>query len=252
MPFVGGVPKGYQGIYRGMSYEERIEWFWGRVQALRLDSYQIALWFGILRYFKIVGFPTRCEVQNEMLCTLLGIEVRTLRAVRNRLIDNGLIAYEAGHAMKQPAYIIDMELYASMHPTPKKVVKVVQPSEPKPKRQPKPKKVQEVVEPVLFKEEKKKRLPRKVKEAPPTLEEVVKICTNKGMSEDEAKNFYYYYDAQGWVTTGGQKIKRIDSMVNRWLTNGKGKEYGRNSDTNTAKREARNKEVIDEVMSHYK
>ena len=235
-----------------MSYEERIEWFWGRVQALRLDSTQIALWFCILRYFKIAGFPTRCEVQNEKLCALLGMNIKTIITARKRLIENNIIAYEAGNGRRQPAYIIDMELYASMHPTPKKVVKVVQPSEPKPKRQPKPKKVQEVVEPVLFKEEKKKRLPKKAEQPSPTLEEVVKICTDKGMSEDEAKNFYYYYDAQGWVTTGGQKIKRIDSMVNRWLTNGKGKEYGRNSDTNTAKREARNKEVIDEVMSHYK
>ena len=235
-----------------MSYEERIEWFWGRVEALRLDSAQIALWFCLLRKFHKDGFPTRCEVENEYLCNLLGMEIRTLRAVRNRLIDNGLIAYEAGNAKKQPAYIIDMELYASMHPTPKKVVKVVQPSEPKQKGQPKPKKVQESMEPVLFKEEKKKRLPKKVQEAPPTLEEVVRICTEKGMSEDEAKNFYYYYDAQGWVTTGGQKIRRIDSMVNRWLTNGKGKEYDRVNNTNSSKREARNREVIEDIMSRYK
>lgn len=235
-----------------MSYEERIEWFWGRVEVLRLDSAQIALWFCLLRKFHKDGFPTRCEVENEYLCNLLGMEIRTLRAVRNRLIDNNLIAYEAGHAMKQPAYIIDMELYASMHPTPKKVVKVVQPSGPKPKRQPKPKKVQEVVEPVLFKEEKKKRLPRKVKEASPTLEEVVRICKEKGMNDEEAKNFFYYYDAQGWVTTGGQKIKRIDSMVNRWLTNGKGKEYDRVNNANSSKREARNREVIEDVMSRYK
>lgn len=235
-----------------MSYEEHIEWFWGRVEALRLDSAQIALWFCILRYFKITGFPTRCEVQNEMLCTLLGMNIKTIITARKRLIENNIIAYEAGNAKKQPAYIIDMELYASMHPAQKKVVKVVQPSGLKPKRQPKPKKVQDVVEPVLFKEEKKKRLPRKTEQPSPTLEEVIKICTDKGMSEEEAKNFYYYYDAQGWVTTGGQKIKRIDSMVNRWLTNEKSKEYGRNGKTNIAKRESRNKEVIDEVMSHYK
>lgn len=252
MPFVGRVPKGYQGIYRGMSYEEHIEWFWGRVQALRLDSYQIALWFGILRYFKIAGFPTRCEVQNEMLCTLLGIEVRTLRAARKRLIENNIIAYEAGNGRRQPAYIIDMELYEAMHPTKKEEEKPV-----KEKPKPKVKKVQKQVEAnLLFKEERSKKTKpiKKIEPTTPTLEEVLKICTDKGMSEEEAKNFYYYYDAQGWVTTGGQKIKRIDSMVNRWLTNGngKGKEYGRNSDTNTAKREARNKEVIDEVMSHYK
>lgn len=233
-----------------MSYEEHIEWFWGRVQVLRLDSYQIALWFGILRYFKIAGFPTRCEVENEYLCNLLGMEIRMLRTARNRLIENNLIAYEAGHAMKQPSYIIDMELYEAMHPTKKEAEKPV-----KEKPKPKIKKVQKQVEAnLLFKEEKRKKSKpiKKIEPTTPTLEEVLKICTDKGMSEEEAKNFYYYYDAQGWVTTGGQKIKRIDSMVNRWLTNEKGKEYGRNSDTNTAKREARNKEVIDEVMSHYK
>ena len=230
-----------------MSYEERIEWFWGRVQALRLDGYQIAMWFGLLKLFKDAGFPTRCEVENECLCNLLGMEIRTLRAVRKRLIENNLIAYEAGNAKKQPAYIIDMELYASMHPA-KKIVKPQQQA----KSKPKPKRVQEVVEPVLFKEEKKKRLPKKVEQASPTLEEVIKICTDKGMSEDEARNFFYYYDAQGWVTTGGQKIKRIDSMVNRWQTNGKGKEHDRVNNTNSSKREARNREVIEHVMSHYK
>lgn len=250
MSLSGGVPKGYQGIYRGMSYEERIEWFWGRVQVLMLDNYQIALWFGILRYFKIAGFPTRCEVQNEVLCALLGIEVRTLRAARKRLIENNIIAYEAGNGRRQPSYIIDMELYESMHPTRKEIEKSV-----KKKTQLNIKKVQKQVEAnLLFKEEKRKKSKpiKKIEPTTPTLEEVLKICTDKGMSEEEAKNFYYYYDAQGWVTTGGQKIKRIDSMVNRWLTNGKGKEYGRNGETNTAKREARNKEVIDEVMSHYK
>ena len=230
-----------------MSYEERIEWFWGSVQALRLDGYQIAMWFGLLKLFKDAGFPTRCEVENECLCNLLGMEIRTLRAVRKRLIENNLIAYEAGNAKKQPAYIIDMELYASMHPV-KEIVKPQQQA----KSKPKPKRVQEVVEPVLFKEEKKKMLPKKVEQASPTLEEVIKICTDKGMSEDEARNFFYYYDAQGWVTTGGQKIKRIDSMVNRWLTNGKGKEHDRVNNTNSSKREARNREVIEHVMSHYK
>lgn len=230
-----------------MSYEERIEWFWGRVQALRLDGYQIAMWFGLLKLFKVAGFPMRCEVENECLCNLLGMEIRTLRAVRKRLIENNLIAYEAGNAKKQPAYIIDMELYASMH----QVKEIVKPQR-QAKSKPKPKRVQEVVEPVLFKEEKKKKLPKKVEQATPTLEEVIKICTDKGMSEDEARNFFYYYDAQGWVTTGGQKIKRIDSMVNRWLTNGKGKEHDRVNNTNSSKREARNREVIEHVMSHYK
>ena len=230
-----------------MSYEERIEWFWGRVHELRLDGYQIAMWFGLLKLFKDAGFPTRCEVENECLCNLLGMNIKTVIAVRKRLIENNMIAYEAGNAKKQPAYIIDMELYASMHPAKKMVKPQLQV-----KSKPKPKKVQEIVEPILFKEEKKKRLPKKVEQPSPTLEEVVKICTDKGMSEDEARNFFYYYDAQGWVTTGGQKIKRIDSMVNRWLTNGKqkAKDNGGYKD-NATKKQERNDEIARDIISRY-
>jgi hypothetical protein len=93
---------------------------------------------------------------------------------------------------------------------------------------------------------------QKAEVSSPSMEEVIAICADKGMSEEDAKNFFYYYDAQGWVTTGGQKIRRIDSMVNRWLTNGKDRENDRISNTNSSKREARNREVIEHVMSHYK
>ena len=70
------------------------------------------------------------------------------------------------------------------------------------------------------------------------------------MTENEAKDFFYYYDAQGWVTSTGQKIKRVDSMVNRWLKNGKEKRNG-NNNTDSEKREKRNREVIEDVMSRY-
>jgi hypothetical protein len=86
--------------------------------------------------------------------------------------------------------------------------------------------------------------------APPTLEDVVRVCMEKGMNEEEAKKFYYYYDAQGWVTTGGQKIKRIDSMVNRWLNNQKAKSNG-SDNTNSAKRNERNEELARDILSHY-
>jgi len=91
-----------------------------------------------------------------------------------------------------------------------------------------------------------------VEQVSPTLEDVVKICTGKGMSEDEAKNFFYYYDAQGWVTTGGQKIKRIDSMVNRWLSNGKqkAKDNGGYKD-NATKKQERNDEIARDIISRY-
>ena len=99
-----------------------------------------------------------------------------------------------------------------------------------------------------FNEEKKvkKEIP------PPSIEEVTAICVKKGMSEEEAKRFYYYYDAQGWVTSTGQKIKRVDSMVNRWLNNGKQKtkDDGKYKD-NATKKQERNDEIARDIISRY-
>lgn len=94
---------------------------------------------------------------------------------------------------------------------------------------------------------------KKKEEAPsPTLEQVVAICLKKGMSSEEAEQFFYYYDAQGWVTSSGQKIKRVDSMVNRWLTNNKTKTTndGRFNDTATQKQK-RNEEIARDILSRY-
>lgn len=228
-----------------MNYEERIEWFWKQVLTLGLDSAQIALWFCLLHKFKQAGFPTRMDIDNDYLCRYLSVEIRTLRAVRKRLIDNRLIAYEAGNAKRQPAYIIDMELYASMHPDVKKEVKVKQPVR---KAAPR-KKVQKVLEPMLFKPEKQAK--KKADPEQHTLEDVTAVCVQNGMSVEEAKKFFYYYDAQGWVTSSGQKIKRVDSMVNRWLNNGKKEVKNGKCDTNSGKREERNKEIIGDILARY-
>ena len=177
---------------------------------------------------------------------IIQISDKTLISARKRLIDAGLITFIPGTPKRQKSlysFCTDYWSYSSSSGSSSGSSNIIREDKTKQELSKNNKK-----EPAIN----KKSTLKKIEPTTPTLEEVLKICTDKGMSEDEAKNFFYYYDAQGWVTTGGQKIKRIDSMVNRWLTNGKGKEYGRNSDTNTAKREARNKEVIDYVMSHYK
>lgn len=243
-----------------MSYEERVECFWERVEVLRLDCYQIALYMGLLRLFKKSNFPIRCEVTNEYLCDLLGIKIRFLREIRQRLIDNNLIVFEAGRGRKQPAYIIDMEFCPSLYPQQTQTHEITLPKQAtvkietkqKEKQKEKQKLKQEAKELTLFAEEKKKKQSQRRAEPPsPTLEEVVTICMDKGMSRQDAEAFFYYYDAQGWVTTGGQKIKRIDSMVNRWLINGKEKKNGTDNNSDSAKREARNKALFDEIMSRY-
>lgn len=209
-----------------MSYEERITAFWQVAERLRLDSYQIAFYFCLLRFFNEAGNPTHCAVSNGAICKALDIDIRTLRAIRARLIANNLIAYEAGTGRKQPTYSLD----------------VVPNSEPKPKpkakaseqRRRKPKEVRQVRELTLFREPKPRgKPPREF----PAREDVISTCIAKGMDEEEAQVFFDYYDAQGWVTSSGQRITRIDSMINRWLNNNK-KNGNRTNSKATSSRDA--------------
>jgi hypothetical protein len=146
-----------------------------------------------------------------------------------------------GKAKRQPEYIFDTAYEPKEIPLQQdwmeEQAKVeLLPVEPiaKPPKKRKAKKVADC----LF-TEKEMELPKKVKKVtePPAFEEVEKIFAGKGLTKEDAERFYYYYDAQGWVTSSGQKIKRLDSMVNRWLTNKK------NEDTKRDNRTARAQEA---------
>lgn len=200
-----------------MTFEERIAHIWKNTERLDIDCISLALLLALEQIREEKGGEGRCEIPNERLEAMLHIDVRRLRAARGRLIDLCMIGYEAGNAKRQPVYIFEgIEKKSLPKSRPK--------SRPKEKPKPKPVEVKEAVLP--FKEEKKVEVkPKKTKiEAPhPTLEEVERLFMERGETREEAEMFYYYYDAQGWVTSAGQKIKRLDSMVNRWLKNDKRK-----------------------------
>ena len=230
---------------------ELVNRFWMVNLEYSLETSDIALFFALHHFCNQVGWKRQFACSNRQIMNIIQISDKTLISARKRLIDAGLITFIPGTPKRQKSLYSFCTNYWSYSSSLGSSLgsssgssNIIREDKTKQELSKNNKK-----EPAI---NKKSTLKKVEQPTTPTLEEVLKICTDKGMSEDEAKNFFYYYDAQGWVTTGGQKIKRIDSMVNRWLTNGKSKEYGRNCDTNTAKREARNKEVIDEVMSHYK
>ena len=230
---------------------ELVNQFWRINLECSLGISDVALFFALHHFCNQVGWKRQFACSNRQIMNIIQISDKTLISARKRLIDAGLITFIPGTPKRQKSlysFCTDYWSYSSSsggsYSSSSGGSNIIREDKTKQELSKNNKK-----EPAI---NKKSTLKKVVQPTTPTLEEVLKICTDKGMSEEEASNFFYYYDAQGWVTTGGQKIKRIDSMVNRWLTNGKGKEYGRNSETNTAKREARNKEVIDEVMSHYK
>lgn len=206
-----------------MEYVQAISDFWKVSKDMDLDCKSIALMLALLHIRQERGFTSRCSVPNEWLEELLHLDIRTLRTARKRLIDCGLIVYVEGKAKRQPEYIFDtanepkeipleqdwMEEQAKVESLP------VEPIAKPPKKR-KAKKV----EGGLF-SEKALVQPKKVKKEPepPTMDEVREQFIKRGLSQEDAERFYYYYDAQGWVTSSGQKIRRLDSMVNRWLTN---------------------------------
>ena len=206
-----------------MSYEQAISDFWARAKVEDLDCKSIAMMLALLHLRQTRGFPSRCSVPNVWLEELLHIDIRAIRAARKRLIDCGLIVYEEGKAKRQPEYIFDtadepkeipleqdwMEEQAKVELLPVEAIA----------KPPKKRKAKKVADSLFTEKEMEQPKKEKKEPEPPTMDEVREQFIKRGLSQEDAERFYYYYDAQGWVTSSGQKIRRLDSMVNRWLTN---------------------------------
>ena len=231
------------------SYVELINEYWDIAQEYRFTSTEGYLYFYLLSVANKYGWKHSFGLSNRQIMANIDTTKATLIKARATLIKANLIAYEASNSKRESSKysILGYKNYTqcdtqcdTLHKT--KIKTSLK------KENIKRKKVSLDDLGLKFDEEKKvkKEIP------PPSLEEVTAICVEKGMSEEEAKQFYYYYDAQGWVTSTGQKIKRIDSMVNRWLSNGKqkAKDNGGYKD-NATKKQERNDEIARDIISRY-
>ena len=189
-----------------MIYQDFCDMFWKATRMMKLNCNQIALYWCLLEHWKGNGYTSDLIIPNQDVMDELSITERALRDARKVLIDKNLISFESGHAKRHPTYKM-----------------------------------------LILSDSKTKAAPRKkVETPPPSIDEVVSICMSKGMTRKEAEDFYYYYDAQGWVTSSGQKIKRVDSMVNRWMNNEKSKRNG-----NTENRQDNLKQQRDDEVRRY-
>ena len=218
-----------------MIYQDFCDMFWKAARMMKLNCNQIALYWCLLEHWKDNGYTSDLVIPNQDVMDELSITERALRDARKALIEKNLISFESGHAKRHPTYKILVLSGSKPKAAPRKKVET-----PPPKARRNEKKVDGELS--LF--GKPKAAPRKkVETPPPSIEEVVTICMSKGMSRKEADDFFYYYDAQGWVTSSGQKIKRVDSMVNRWLNNSKSKQNGITGNKQDYIRQQRNDEV---------
>ncbi len=225
---------------------ELVNRFWIVNIECSLETSDIALFFALHHFCNQVGWKRIFACSNRQVMNLIQISDKTLISARKRLVDAGLITFTPGTNKRQKSlysFCTDYWSYSSSSGSSSGSSNIIREDKTKQELLKNNKKISKI---------NKKSKPKMVEQVSPTLEDVVKICTGKGMSEDEAKNFFYYYDAQGWVTTGGQKIKRIDSMVNRWLSNGKqkAKDNGGYKD-NATKKQERNDEIARDIISRY-
>ena len=231
------------------SYVELINEYWDIAQEYRFTSTEGYLYFYLLSVANKYGWKHSFGLSNRQIMANIDTTKATLIKARATLIKANLIAYEASNSKRESSKysILGYKNYTQCDTQCDTLHKIKTKTVLK-KENIKRKKVSLDDLGLKFDEEKKvkKEIP------PPSLEEVTAICVEKGMSEEEAKQFYYYYDAQGWVTSTGQKIKRIDSMVNRWLSNGKqkAKDNGGYKD-NATKKQERNDEIARDIISRY-
>ena len=218
-----------------MIYQDFCDMFWKAARMMKLNCNQIALYWCLLEHWKDNGYTSDLVIPNQDVMDELSITERALRDARKALIEKNLISFESGHAKRHPTYKILVLSGSKPKAAQRKKVET-----PPPKERRNEKKVDGELS--LFGKPKAAQR-KKVETPPPSIEEVVTICMSKGMSRKEAEDFFYYYDAQGWVTSSGQKIKRVDSMVNRWLNNSKSKQNGITGNKQDYIRQQRNDEV---------
>lgn len=241
-----------------MNYISLINNFWLLSEEHDFRPIDIALYFYLLKIANSLSWKPSFKRNNKEIMAKLGINSRnTFNSTRNRLKMAGLIDYKTYNGKAFSSYTVLVTCSKNRQVTEQVTEQVtaqvtahLNKTETKTKNKEKIKRKETAPTDLGLKFEVEKK---KEEEAPsPTLEQVVAICLKKGMSSEEAEQFFYYYDAQGWVTSSGQKIKRVDSMVNRWLTNNKTKTTndGRFNDTATQKQK-RNEEIARDILSRY-
>ena len=241
-----------------MNYISLINNFWLLSEEHDFRPIDIALYFYLLKIANSLSWKPSFKRNNKEIMAKLGINSHhTFNDTRNRLKMAGLINFTTSRGKAFSTYSIVVSLAKNANVSAEVTANVsaevtanLNKTETKTENKEKIKRKKTVPTDLGLKFEVEKK---KEEEAPsPTLEQVVAICLKKGMSSEEAEQFFYYYDAQGWVTSSGQKIKRVDSMVNRWLTNNKTKTTndGRFNDTATQKQK-RNDEIARDILSRY-
>jgi hypothetical protein len=184
-------------------------------------------------------------ISDAQIAANVGVCMATMKKNRQRLADAGLIVVSAGNGrgcktvytlpgvgegVPQPVEA-DAEVSALDPLT--EMVEVVE-AVPQPTEEVKPKR-ERVTRPKdgdLFgkKDMRPKRKMQTSEVEPPDMDDVITHFVSQGVSGDVARTFYYHYDSLGWMTNSGVRVKRWESLANKWITKEKKEQnYGSSS-----------------------
>lgn len=227
-----------------MSSEDLIRQFWIKDAEVHFNPSETRMFFVLVQ---MVG-TGELVMSDAEIAANVGVCMATMRKCRTRLVDAGLIVVSTGngrgcktvytlpckgHDVPQPLASDsagnEVSTLGQCTESEEPVHEVVPPPteenvKPKHTRVVKPK------DGDLFgkKDMRPKRIQMEVE--PPDIEEVAAHFMAEGVPRDVAETFYYHYDGQGWITNSGVRVKRWQSLANKWITKEKQEQnYGSSS-----------------------
>lgn len=211
-----------------MTYIDYIKNFWLQHNAYSLTVTETALYFYLLETNNLCRWANTFNRNNSKVLADLNIaSLKTLSAARNRLKQVGLIDFKTKNGSANVSYTLVKftEVREQVASEVREQVREQVASElNKTKTKTKCDNSGELFPPE--KGNSKKPKPKKPEPVYPTLEEVIAYFEGKLPDwEQQARKFFYFFDALGWKNSNGAKIERWDSKANSWIMDEQAKQY---------------------------
>ena len=213
-----------------MTYIDYIKNFWLQHNAYSLTVTETALYFYLLETNNLCRWANTFNRNNSKVLADLNIaSLKTLSAARNRLKQVGLIDFKTKNGSANVSYTLVKftEVREQVASEVREQVREQVASELNKTKTKTKTKCDNSGE--LFPPEKgnsKKPKPKKPEPVYPTLEEVIAYFDGKLPDwEQQARKFFYFFDALGWKNSNGAKIERWDSKANSWIMDEQAKQY---------------------------
>lgn len=187
-----------------MNYIKQVNAFYKLIQDNPLSSNAQCLYNYLLNKDSELGWKSEFSVSNLIVCGFTCLSRQALDRARNELVQKGYIKYKKGHSNQAGKYLI--VCFDTQNDTQDSTQDNTQGNT---------QGGHDVSTLNKQKKTKQKRKSIKKEFVAPTLEEIEKYISEKGLKVD-AKNFYDYFTAGNWIDSNGNKVKNWKQKLQTW------------------------------------